>query len=115
MLSKNSQWASLRLQATRGNFFQRMDGRFQQKPPTKEQKMKKEKDFIRENLTDKPPIPCDFKIGDIVTFTNEFGVSFSNKKIIGFSPEVTSTGRFIHLSKDAYWFPVPMESLKKES
>ena len=92
-----------------------MDGRFQQKPPTKEHKMKKEKQFIHEDLTDKPPVPCDFKVGDIVTFTNEFGVSFPNRKIIGFAQEVTISGRFIHLSKDAYWFPVPMKSLKKEN
>ena len=49
---------------------------------------------------------CAFSIGDTVTFTNENGVVFENKTIIGFSNEPFND-RFIHLDDrhDAYWFP----------
>jgi hypothetical protein len=61
-----------------------------------------------------PPVPCDFSIGDQVTFTNEYGVSFSGNTVVGFSKEPFH-GRFIHLDNDCYWFPKAPESLKKES
>lgn len=73
-----------------------------------------ETDFIKRELVDRPPLPCALKVGDVVTFTNEFGVSFEGRKVIGFSKEVFNGDRFVHLSKDAYWFPVPPESCKIE-
>lgn len=51
-----------------------------------------------------------FKAGDLVVYTNEFGVSFEGKEILGF--EVGSEN--VYLNKDAYWFPVPMDSLSFE-
>lgn len=73
-----------------------------------------ESDFIKNELTDAPPLPCHLKVGDVVTYTNEFGVHFEGKKVIGFSKEPTSWGAFVHLSKSAYWFPVPPKSCKVE-
>lgn len=69
---------------------------------------------VIETLLDKPPVPCEFKVGDIVTFTNEYGVSFEGRVIIGFAEDDSFYGRFIHLSKDAYWFPVRPSELKLE-
>lgn len=72
-----------------------------------------QKDFIS-NLLTEPPVPCQFKVGDSVTFTNEFGVSFENRTVVGFANDPNdSYGRFIHLADDAYWFPKSPESLQK--
>lgn len=58
------------------------------------------------------PQECDLKVGDVVTFTNEYGVSFSNRIVIGFAkPEDQLHGRFIHLHDESPWFPVKRESL----
>ena len=55
---------------------------------------------------------CDLKVGDVVTFTNEYGVSFANRIVIGFAKlEDQLHGRFIHLHDEAPWFPVKRESL----
>lgn len=57
--------------------------------------------------------PCDFKVGDIVTFTNDYGVAFPHKVITGFAPEAEH-GRFVYYDSDAWWFPVSPESLTLE-
>jgi hypothetical protein len=52
------------------------------------------------------------KVGDLVTFTNEYGASFANRIVIGFAKlEDQLHGRFIHLHDEAPWFPVRRESL----
>ena len=38
------------------------------------------------DATTSPPVPCDVKLGDVVTFTNDFGVAFSDLKVTGFTP-----------------------------
>ena len=63
-----------------------------------------------------PPVPCSFKVGDKVTFTNPAGIKFSGHKVIGFSTvEDMFHGRFIHLDYDCFWFPAKPESLEIES
>jgi hypothetical protein len=60
--------------------------------------------------------PCDLKVGDVVTFTNDYGVSFENMIVIGFAkPEHYLHGRFIHISSDSPWFPTKRESLTLET
>lgn len=60
-----------------------------------------------------PPQPCEYKIGDIVKFTNEYGVEFGPYKVLGYTkPENQLYGRFIHLNSDSPWFPVKPESLE---
>lgn len=51
-----------------------------------------------------------FKAGDKVVYTNEFGVSFEDKEILGFDTEEGKA----YLNKDSYWFPVPLSSLSFE-
>ena len=65
-------------------------------------------------LSKNPPVECGLNVGDVVTYTNEFGVSFENQKIIGFAKDDSFYGRFVHLSKGAYWFPVRPSQLKAE-
>lgn len=57
---------------------------------------------------------CGFKLGDRVTFTNEYGVAFEGNRIIGFGLPAYKGGGTVYLDKDAYWFPVSPESLKLE-
>lgn len=61
-----------------------------------------------------PPIPCEFKVGDIVTYTNDYGVEFSNKVVTGFASEV-EYGRFVYIDNDSWWFPHSPESLTLET
>jgi len=65
-----------------------------------------------------PPIPCDFKVSDRVTYKNTYGVEFKNLRVEGFSHKVYTdmTGSpFIYLNTDAYWFPHSPNDLTKEA
>lgn len=76
---------------------------------------KKEKAFY-ETLASSHP-ETELKVGDIVTFTNEYGVVFKGKRVAGFHHEAMGeqlTNRIVYLEKDAYWFPVPVASLTLE-
>ena len=68
-----------------------------------------------EKLSKVAPVECEFAIGDKVTFTNENGVKFPGKTIIGFANDAKFYGRFIHLDSDAYWFASKPEELMKEN
>lgn len=76
--------------------------------------MEKYKEFLK-TLKKESPIECEFSIGETVMFTNEYGVSFSGMKIIGFADNDAFYGRFIHLDKNSYWFPVRPDELTLES
>lgn len=54
-----------------------------------------------------PPAECKFKVGDVVTFTNDYGVEFDGV-ITGFSPKV-SYGRFVYWDNSAWWFAASPE------
>lgn len=78
-----------------------------------EKNLREKQDFLAK-LEKTPPVECEFKVGDVVTFTNDYGVSFDGKEIIGFSnKEDMFNGRFIHWDGDAYWFPARPDQLKK--
>lgn len=67
-----------------------------------------------QRLSDIVPNPnIDFKPGDRVVFTNDFGVSFSNMTIIAISKYnyLWYYGHCIYLDNDSYWYPVKPESL----
>lgn len=70
-------------------------------------------DFVK-TLKQVPPVECSFCVGDTVTYTNEYGVSFPGMKIIGFADDDSLNGRFIHLEKTAWWFPVKPQELTLE-
>lgn len=74
-------------------------------------------DMVKNDLSKFPPVACDFKLGDVVTFTNEYGVKFKGLKVIGFEKEIDPDwlpGRFIYLDTSCYWFPKSPESLTLE-
>lgn len=50
------------------------------------------------------------EVGQFVTYTNEFGVSFLNGEILGFDND-PQYGQCVYLNKSSYWCPVPVESL----
>lgn len=59
-----------------------------------------------------PDAPCDLKVGDVVTYTNEYGVVFPNRKVTGFcKPESYGS---VYSDGDAYWFPVHPDQLQKQ-
>lgn len=69
---------------------------------------------VKAGLLMQPPEGCDLKVGDKVTYTNDYGASFHGFTVIGFAKE-PRFGRFVHLDKDSYWVPVSRESLTKVS
>lgn len=75
-------------------------------------KTPEEKFYENNAMVNDPPEPCEFKVGDIVKFTNDYGIEFFPHKIIGFTkPEDKLYGRFIHINTDCPWFPVKPGSL----
>jgi hypothetical protein len=54
-------------------------------------------------------------VGDIVSFTNDYGIVFENRKVVGFTLPGNELlgGNNVYLEKDAYWFPVHVKSLSK--
>ena len=67
---------------------------------------------LARDATTSPPVPCDLKLGDVVTFTNDFGVAFCDLKVTGFTPSGEGHGRFVYLDKDSWWFPVKPDQLR---
>lgn len=60
------------------------------------------------------PIPCPFKVGDDVIYTNDQGCEY-RKKVIGFTPEPAIFGddvRFVYVHTDCWWMPVALRSLR---
>jgi hypothetical protein len=74
--------------------------------------MKQHKYPLATDLQNTPPVPCEFKVGDVVTFTNDYGVKFHDKVVTGFAPSVEN-GRFVYFDSDAWWFPVNPSQLSR--
>lgn len=77
-------------------------------------------DMVKE-LSTVPPVECEFKLGDTVSYTNEYGIKFDGLKIIGFETkegyayQVEENFRpyaFIYLDWTSYWFSVGVERLE---
>ncbi len=59
-----------------------------------------------------PPVACAFKVGDKVTYTNDQGVRFAGKTVIGFTKGVMSWGAFIYYApSDCWWSPIKSSNL----
>jgi len=54
--------------------------------------------YAHAKLRKEPPVQCDLKVGDRVTYTNEYGVSFPRMLVIGFAHDDSFYGRFVHLA-----------------
>lgn len=73
--------------------------------------------YFSQFLNKTPPCPCALQVGDKVTFTNEYGVSFAGLRVIGFAgqqDDSSITDRFIYLDSSAYWYPHKLNELQKE-
>ncbi len=58
-------------------------------------------------------IETDFRVGQQVSFTNEYGVTFEPYTIMGFGkPSPDMHGRCVYLNRDCFWFPVCLKSIK---
>jgi hypothetical protein len=70
-----------------------------------------------DQMTSTPPPDCPFVVGDVVSFTNDYGIVFENRKVVGFTLPGNELlgGNNVYLEKDAYWFPVHVKSLSKTS
>jgi len=69
-----------------------------------------------DHYTTVPPEGCPFEAGDVVTFTNEYGVVFKGQKIYGFALEEDWLhGNYVYTEGGAYWFPNHIGSFKLES
>lgn len=53
----------------------------------------------------------DLRKGQMVMFTNDYGVTFGPHEIFGFTPEPTSWGGRVYFDHDAYWHPAKPEQL----
>lgn len=49
--------------------------------------------------------------GQLVIFTNDYGVSFGPHEILGFTPEPNEYGGCVYFVHDAYWAPCRPEQL----
>lgn len=73
---------------------------------------------VKAELTNEPQIETKFKVGDKVTFTNEYGLTFPGLRIIGFDKgngSLFKYGKHIYLDTSAYWFPHAESELTLES
>lgn len=76
---------------------------------------------VNSTLTTKTPVNFKpkFKIGDIVTFKNDYGMEFHNFKILAYDDEKPRTdknweyGRY-YTNTNAYWFPIKEPQLTKQ-
>ncbi|MGM8936593.1 hypothetical protein ACS8E9_17230 [Pseudomonas neustonica] len=74
--------------------------------------------FIKHHVSASSPVPCDFKMGDVVTVINGYGIEIKGKRILGFVQEVDPKWRpdaIIYLDWDCYWFAVEVDRLTLES
>ena len=75
------------------------------------------REYIERELTNEAPKDSGLKVGDEVTWTNDYGVKFTNK-IIGFNytNEFNKEyNRFVHLDTSAYWFPHGVGEFKEDT
>ncbi len=70
-------------------------------------------DFCQRRVATVPPAHCDYKVGDVVTVTNGYGIEIEGVRILGFEKQIDPDWRpdsFIFLDWDCYWFGVsPIE------
>ena len=55
-----------------------------------------------------------FVFGEMVTFTNDYGVVFTGNKVIGFSEPIYPGSGTVYLDNSSYWFPNKVSQLTSE-
>ena len=58
----------------------------------------------------------DFKIGDIVTYTNDDGIEYKYHRIVAFGTKhyLAKYGHCVFLDKDSFWYPVKPGNITKQ-
>ena len=56
-----------------------------------------------------------FKVGEVVTVINGYGIPYPNMVIKGIEKESRTYGGRFYVWDDAYWFPNRLEDLKKQT
>lgn len=67
---------------------------------------------IYKKISDVLTTDIDLKKGDLVSFTNDYGVTFSPFKVLGFQ-KPDKYGRCVFIDSDAFWFPHKITELTK--
>lgn len=63
-------------------------------------------------MTADPPGDCPWRVGDVVRYTNDYGVDFGPHTVVGFTlPKDELYGRTIYIDYDCYWMPVRPSAL----
>lgn len=64
---------------------------------------------------------CPLKVGDFVTFTNDYGVEFHQREVLGIASPEYMKEMFpscneirVFIDSDSYWFPNKLSQLTKE-
>lgn len=67
---------------------------------------------IHEHLRDVIDTEVNLSTGDMIMYTNEYGVTFGPHQVLGFC-EPDEYGRCIYFDHDAYWFPAKIHEVQK--
>ena len=83
------------------------------------QRIESERNFHRRfdghpDITSIPPDGCPFKVGDKVTFTNDYGVVFKGFKVLAFDTN-PRFGSVVYINTDCYWAPKRIKNLTLEN
>lgn len=71
--------------------------------------------WVAKNDIELIPEADGFKVGEIVTVINGYGIPFHDRMIYGIDKTPTKYGRRFYVWEDAYWFPVCKENLVKQN
>jgi len=71
-------------------------------------------EWVLRNNIELIPEAHGFKVGEVVTVINGYGIPFHNMVIKGIEKEPRTYGGQFYVWDDAYWFPVEKERLIKQ-
>ena len=71
--------------------------------------------WVAKNDIELIPEADGFKVGEIVTVINGYGIPFHDRMIMGIEKEPRSYGGRFYVWEDAYWFPVSKDRLVKQN
>lgn len=73
------------------------------------------KRLVRDRLSREKQSMAKFKVGDVVNWTNDYGVKFPERKVVGVEYVVGKGHRYYIEPHDAYWMSIPESQLVAEA
>ena len=64
-------------------------------------------------ISQKPLNGEPFCVGEVVTFSNDYGIKFEGNRIIGFCDPIYPNSGTVYLDICSFWFPNKPEQLSK--